>query len=86
LNDRLTLGPVTVQPFVFVDAGILRQRGRLDFAELRVTELWSAGGGARIALPYGLFGEVYSAWPGKSRFTPDGSSDPRIFFSIGATR
>ncbi|MDM7955962.1 ShlB/FhaC/HecB family hemolysin secretion/activation protein [Blastomonas sp.] len=86
LNDRLSFGPVTVQPFLFVDAGILRQSGRLDFAELRVTELWSAGGGSRIALPYGLFGEVYAAWPGKARFTPDGSSDPRIFFSIGATR
>jgi hemolysin activation/secretion protein len=86
INDRLSFGPVTVQPFLFVDAGILRQSGRLDFAELRVTELWSAGGGSRIALPYGLFGEVYAAWPGKARFTPDGSSDPRIFFSIGATR
>ncbi len=86
LNDRLTFGPVTLQPFVFVDAGILRQSGRLDFAELRVTELWSVGGGSRVALPYGLFGEIYAAWPGKSRFTPDGSSDPRIFFSIGATR
>lgn len=86
LNDRLSFGPVTVQPFLFVDAGILRQSGRLDFAELRVTELWSAGGGSRIALPYGLFGEIYAAWPGKARFTPDGSSDPRIFFSIGATR
>ncbi len=86
VNDRLSVGGVTVQPFLFVDAGILRQSGRLDFAELRVTELWSAGGGSRIALPYGLFGEVYAAWPGKARFTPDGSSDPRIFFSIGATR
>jgi len=86
VNDRLSVGGVTVQPFLFVDAGILRQSGRLDFAELRVTELWSAGGGSRIALPYGLFGEIYAAWPGKSRFTPDGSSDPRIFFSIGATR
>ncbi|PXW78109.1 hemolysin activation/secretion protein [Blastomonas natatoria] len=86
INDRLSIGGVTVQPFLFVDAGILRQSGPLDFAELRVTELWSAGGGSRIALPYGLFGEIYAAWPGKARFTPDGSSDPRIFFSIGATR
>mgnify|MGYP006081606565 CR=1 FL=1 len=86
VNDRLVLGPVTFQPFLFVDAGILRQSGRLDFAELRVTELWSAGAGSRVALPYGLFGEIYAAWPGKARFTPDGSSDPRIFFSIGATR
>lgn len=86
LNHGYAFGPVSVQPFVFVDAGILRQSGRLDFAELRVTEIWSAGAGSRIALPYGLFGEVYAAWPGKARFAPDGSRDPRIFFSIGATR
>lgn len=86
INHGFAIGPVSVQPFVFVDAGILRQTGRLDFAEDRVVELWSAGAGSRIALPYGVFGEVYAAWPGKSRFTPDGSNDPRIFFSIGATR
>lgn len=86
VNHGYAFGPVSVQPFLFVDAGILRQSGRLDFAELRVSELWSAGGGSRFALPYGLFGEVYAAWPGKARFSPDGSRDPRIFFSIGATQ
>lgn len=86
VNHGFAFGPVSVQPFLFVDAGILRQSGRLDFAELRVTELWSAGAGSRFSLPYGLFGEIYAAWPGKARFAPDGSSDPRIFFSIGATR
>lgn len=86
LNHGYAFGPVSLQPFVFIDAGILRQSGRLDFAEDRVVELWSAGAGSRMSLPYGLFGEVYAAWPGKSRFAPDGSSDPRIFFSIGATR
>lgn len=86
VNHGFAVGPVTLQPFAFVDAGILRQSGRLDFSELRVTELWSAGLGSRISLPYGLFGEVYAAWPGKARFAPDGSNDPRVFFSIGASR
>lgn len=86
VNHSYGFGPVAVQPFVFIDAGILRQSGPLDFAEQRVVELWSAGAGSRVSLPYGLFGEIYAAWPGKARFTPDGSRDPRIFFSIGATR
>ncbi|WP_373489571.1 ShlB/FhaC/HecB family hemolysin secretion/activation protein [Blastomonas sp.] len=86
INHGVAIGPVFVQPFAFIDGGILRQTGPLDFAEERVVKLWSAGFGTRVSLPYGLVGEVYAAWPGVARFSPDGTNDPRIFFSVGATQ
>lgn len=72
-----------LQPFMFADAGKAWQSGRLDIGEARTNEAWSAGLGARLALPYGLSAEAYAAWPGRARFTPNNSGAARFFFTIG---
>ncbi len=79
---QLTDGFV-LQPFMFADAGTAWQSGRLDIGEARTSEVWSAGLGARLALPYGLSAEAYAAWPGRARFTPNNSGAARFFFTIG---
>ena len=74
---------VSVQPYIFFDMGAVSQNGPLDASEVRSISASSAGLGIRLAMPFGLQGDVYAAWPSKAEFAQNGKKDARIFFTVG---
>lgn len=69
-----------VEPYAFIDWGVMRQRGALEAGEQRERDATSFGFGARLFSRFGLSGDVQLAWPGDRLLA--GGDNPRLFFSI----
>lgn len=85
VSRPVAIGKLALAPFAFVDTGKAWQVGPLDVLETRTSKTTSFGFGSRIALSQYLVGQVEVSWPGNGgRFAPNGSDNPRIFFTLGA--
>ena len=74
-------GRGAMEPYAFVDWGLLRQRGTLESGEERERDATSFGFGVRFFSHFGLAADLQLAWPGE-RLAPGAGRDPRLFFSI----
>lgn len=74
-----------IEPYAFVDFGIARQHGPLEFGEQRRAEALSFGAGLRLFARFGLSADLQATIPGRRRF-PGDDRDARFFFQLSFQR
>jgi hemolysin activation/secretion protein len=73
-----------VQLYGFADAAIIAQKGELQPGEKRHEQASSAGGGVRLFLDSNVSLNAELAMPLRERYSDEGETDPRAFFSATA--
>jgi hemolysin activation/secretion protein len=85
LARPMQAGPAAIEPYAFLDWGLMRQRGVLEAGEERDRDATSFGFGLRLFSRIGINADLQLAWPGET-LTPGEGRDPRLFFSISFQR
>jgi hemolysin activation/secretion protein len=79
-----TVGGFGLQLYGFADAAIIAQKGELQPGEKRHEQASSAGGGVRLFLDSNVSLNAELAMPLRERYSDEGETDPRAFFSATA--